>query len=138
MAPFLPVHTVNCVQTLKVSGSGEGSATGWGGVDDVGFVRKVVEGSISAADHTIDTSRIYFSGHSMGCMMTQRMMIEANDLITAAGCMAGYLSVPSQPVANNIPFIEVHGTADATVNFTHYSDEPAVADQTVGTVLSSP
>jgi len=97
-------------------------------VDDVSFIRQAIEDTIAAvADvHTIDRSRIYVSGHSMGCMMAQRLMLQANDLVTAVGCMAGYLdySAPAPGILpNNIPIIEIHGTEDDVVNYSSTAGE---------------
>jgi poly(3-hydroxybutyrate) depolymerase len=59
------------------------------GVDDVGFLRALV--ARLSSEFPIDPTRVYVSGWSNGCMMAQRLAVEASDLIAAVGCMAGYL-----------------------------------------------
>ena len=49
--------------------------------DDVGFLREVV--AQVAAAHPVDTTRIYVTGHSYGCMMAQRFLAEASDLVAS-------------------------------------------------------
>ena len=46
------------------------------------FLREMV-GQVAAV-HPVDANRIYFSGHSNGCMMAQRMLAQASDLVAAA------------------------------------------------------
>ena len=57
------------------------------GIDDVGFVLQMIE-QISA--RLINDSKIYASGHSNGCAMTQKLANEASHVF-AGGCMALYL-----------------------------------------------
>ena len=93
-------------------------------IDDVSFLRSVVEIEI-AADHTtnttktrpmIDESKVYISGHSNGCAMAQRMAVEHSNYFAAVGCHSFYLLVDFPSSYDAIPFIEVHGEADNTVN----------------------
>ena len=85
-------------------------------IDDVSFLRSLIELELSNQGNHIDESRVYISGHSNGCAMAQRMAVEASDLFAAVGCHSFYLlaDVPSSYEA--IPFIEVHGLADTTVS----------------------
>ena len=95
-------------------------------VDDVSFLR-VVTAQVLTSEPSIDPARIYFAGHSTGCMMAQRMAIEASDLVTAVACHSGTLMVaPSYPASNTIttpsdytpvPVMEIHGQLDRTVSF---------------------
>ena len=86
-------------------------------VDDVGFLREMV-GQVVAAHATVDTNRIYFSGHSNGCMMAQRMLAEASDLVAAVACFAGYLlaELSSTGYAPR-PMMTIHGAADQTTPY---------------------
>jgi len=86
--------------------------------DDVGFLRRMV-GKV-AVDHPIDTTRIYWMGHSNGCMQAQRMALEASDIVAAVGCHAGYLaqSLPVPASFSPTPVLEVQGQND---NFPTYS-----------------
>jgi poly(3-hydroxybutyrate) depolymerase len=82
----------------------------------VGFLREMV-GQVAAA-HPVNTNRIYFSGHSNGCMMAQRMLAEASNLVAAVACFAGYLlaELSSTGYAPR-PMMTIHGTADQTVPY---------------------
>jgi len=85
-------------------------------VDDVSFLREMVRQV--AVDHPVDTNRIYFSGHSNGCMMAQRMLAEASDLVAAVACFAGYLLAELSSGYAPRPVMTIQGTADPTVPYT--------------------
>ena len=59
--------------------------------DDVGFLREVV--AQVAAAHPVDTTRVYVTGHSSGCMMAQRVLAQASDLVAAVACFSGALAL---------------------------------------------
>ena len=59
------------------------------GLDDVGFITELIEHVSS--NFSVDSSRIYSSGHSNGCAMTHKLANEASEVFAAAGCMALYL-----------------------------------------------
>ena len=80
------------------------------GLDDVGFIRALIE-SIDAA-HDIDRSRIYVSGFSTGCMLAQRMAAEASDLIAGVACMSGFLLVDASSDYTAVPVAVFNGTDD--------------------------
>ena len=84
-------------------------------VDDEDFLRKVV-GQVVAA-HPVDTTRIYFTGHSNGAMMAQRMLAQASDMVAAAVGFAGQLMIELGSVYTPRPVMTIHGTADATVPY---------------------
>ena len=64
-------------------------------ISDVGFLRTLVTTTRSTYNTTIDPSRVYFAGHSNGCMMAQRMAVAASDLVAAVGCHSGWLMTGS-------------------------------------------
>tara|TARA_B100000530_G_scaffold336878_1_gene293211 strand:+ start:1790 stop:2785 length:996 start_codon:yes stop_codon:yes gene_type:complete len=80
------------------------------GIDDLNFLIGLVENIIDT--QPIDTDRIYVSGWSNGCGMTQMLAVEASELFTAAGCMSFYLIAPPSSDYSPIPFMEVHGLLD--------------------------
>ena len=94
-------------------------------VDDVGFLTALIENIIS--DQPIDENRVYMTGWSNGCMMTQRFAVETQGILAAAGCMAGYLmtDAPASYVSAT-PFMEVHGMMDTTVNYVDNSGTTVV------------
>ncbi|MDQ3036872.1 MAG: hypothetical protein M3Y87_31050 [Myxococcota bacterium] len=87
------------------------------GVDDVAYLTGLLDAAEAVVP--VDTSRVYFIGHSNGSFMSFRMACELADRVTAIGGLAGadFLGdddcVPSQPVS----VLHVHGTADATIAF---------------------
>jgi polyhydroxybutyrate depolymerase len=87
------------------------------GVDDVAYLTGLLDAAEAVVP--VDTSRVYFIGHSNGSFMSFRMACELADRVTAIGGLAGadFLAddtcVPSQPVS----VLHVHGTADATIAY---------------------
>ena len=81
--------------------------------DDVGFILQMLDTIMQ--NHSIDKSRVYVTGWSNGCGMTQRLAVQASEIFAAAGCMAMYrfAEVPSD--YSPIPFMEVHGLLDEIV-----------------------
>lgn len=86
------------------------------GLDDVGFLLEVIA-SIKGM-YSIDDSRIHMTGWSMGCMMTQFFAVETQGILASAGCMSGYLMTEAPSTYSiPIPFMEVHGVLDSTVQY---------------------
>ena len=54
--------------------------------DDVGFLLKLIDRVIE--ERNIDGNRIYLTGWSNGCYMSQEMASLASKIITAVACMA--------------------------------------------------
>jgi len=79
-------------------------------IDDVGFIRKLV--ARVSAQHNIDSARIYVTGLSNGCSMTQRLANEASDIIAAAACMSLHLLVPADPGYRPVSVMTLLGTRD--------------------------
>jgi len=84
-------------------------------VDDVGFIRAIVEDVKSLAN--IDPKRIYASGMSNGGILSQRLACEAVDVFAAIAPVSGTLNFspcsPSQPIS----VIEFHGTSDQNIPY---------------------
>lgn len=81
-----------------------------GEIDDIGFLRQVAATTIKEVQKdsiTIDMKRIYFGGHSNGCIMAQAMAALSSDLVAAVCCHAGMLlaSPPSSLVATPVQVI---------------------------------
>ena len=83
--------------------------------DDVGFILQIVDTIMQ--NHSIDKSRVYVTGWSNGCGMTQRMAVEASEVFAAAGCMAMYRFVEAPSNYSPIPFMEVHGLLDEIIQY---------------------
>ena len=85
------------------------------GVDDVGFLRTLVAHVVS--QHDLDADRVYVTGLSNGCAMTQRFAVEASDLVAAAACMSMVLLVDAPADYAPVPLMELHGTNDQVVPY---------------------
>ena len=80
------------------------------GIDDLSFLLGLVQNLIET--QPVDKDRIYVSGGSNGCGMTQMLAVEASELFAAAGCMSFYLIAPPSSNYTPIPFMEIHGLLD--------------------------
>jgi polyhydroxybutyrate depolymerase len=93
-----------------------GSKAATENVDDVGFVRAVLDDI--AARVRVDARRVYATGISNGAMMSSRLACDAADRIAAIAPVAGTLSesfecAPSRPV----PVVAFLGTRDPLVPY---------------------
>tara|TARA_B100001029_G_scaffold129106_1_gene108123 strand:+ start:2371 stop:3369 length:999 start_codon:yes stop_codon:yes gene_type:complete len=79
-------------------------------LDDLGFLLGLVDHLIET--QPIDQDRIYVSGWSNGCGMTQMLAVKASDLFAAVGCMSFYLITTPSENYSPVPFMEVHGLLD--------------------------
>jgi polyhydroxybutyrate depolymerase len=84
-------------------------------IDDVGFIRKLVEQVSEQYD--IDRNRVYVTGLSNGCSMAQRLANEASDIVAAVACMAQYLLVPPDTGYTPVSVMEIHGTKDWAADY---------------------
>lgn len=79
-------------------------------VDDVGYLSFLLD--LLEARFSIDSGRVFATGHSNGAIMAYRLACELSDRIVAIGVQAGSLGIdecaPSHPVA----LLHVHGLAD--------------------------
>jgi polyhydroxybutyrate depolymerase len=108
--------------SLHVWNSGYIKAASDMGTDDVGFLATLIENLEQT--YSIDTSRIYLTGHSNGGMMTDRMAAEHPELFAAVAPVSSSIGgkatpqsppytipTPSQPVT----VIRTHGLQDQNV-----------------------
>jgi len=81
-------------------------------VDDVAFVRAMVDTLRADPELGLDGERVVALGHSNGGMMAHRLGCDAADLVAGVGSYGSSVEiepcVPSQPVS----VMAVHGTAD--------------------------
>ena len=80
------------------------------GVDDVGFVRRVIDAV--GAEWSIDPARVFATGHSNGAILAYRLACELSDRIVAIGVQAGSLGVDDCRPARPVSVFHLHGTAD--------------------------
>jgi len=88
------------------------------GIDDVGFVDKLV--SSIRSEYKVNAKKIYLCGFSNGSFLTQRIAFERNTQFAAMGTLGGTMNLslfntgnPNRP----IPMMYVFGTADPFVPF---------------------
>ncbi len=88
------------------------------GVDDVGFIRTLIDGL--SATLNIDAKRVYVGGFSNGAVMSHRLGCELSDKIAAIASVSGPMGegiVSHCPPKHSISVIAFHGTADPTAPF---------------------
>lgn len=85
------------------------------GVDDVGFVRSLLDSVASI--YPIDASRVYATGISNGAMMSYRLAVELSDRVAAIGPVAGSMMVNGPPPSRPVPVVHFHGRMDLYAPF---------------------
>ena len=90
---------------------------GWccGDEDDVGFILELIDKIIH--DRNADIDRVYVTGWSNGCYMSNELASVASHRIAAVACMAGYTDEPLVTNYSAIPVMEIHGLADQIVPY---------------------
>ncbi|UJR86840.1 alpha/beta hydrolase family esterase [Sandaracinus amylolyticus] len=88
------------------------------GVDDVAYLTSLLDEAETVVP--VDTSRVYFIGHSNGSYMSFRMACELSDRVAAIGGLAGadFLNDTDCEPEHPVSVLHVHGDADETVSFT--------------------
>lgn len=85
-------------------------------VDDVGFMRAMIA-KIKVDFPQVDPRRVYATGISNGCALSQRLAAQANDVFAAAACSSLYLLTGETSLARPITVTEIHGLQDSTVSY---------------------
>lgn len=87
------------------------------GINDVGFISALID--TMDANYSIDLSRVFSTGMSMGGFMSYRLACELDTRIAAIASVTGLLVTspcqPSRPVA----ILQMHGTADQVVPYAY-------------------
>jgi polyhydroxybutyrate depolymerase len=88
-------------------------------VNDADFLLTLID-SI-CLNYSINQSRIYSCGFSMGGFMTERLACEKTNRFSAIASVAGTIGngLPGCNPLNKIPVLHFHGTADQTVAYTN-------------------
>jgi polyhydroxybutyrate depolymerase len=86
-------------------------------VDDIGFFGAILDTLID--NYSINQSKVYSCGFSMGGFMTNRLGCEMNDRIAAIASVAGTIGsgLTCNP-GRAVPACHFHGTLDSTVYYT--------------------
>ncbi len=88
------------------------------GINDIGFINALIDTAIGT--YSINQSKIYLCGFSMGGFMTERMALQSNTRIAAFGSMSGTIGsgITTYNPGRHVPIAHFHGTADSTVFYT--------------------
>ncbi len=102
---------------IKIDIPGFGLIPVNGNVDDVGFIEAMIDSTV--ADYSINLSRVYACGASMGGFMTQRLACEAADRFAAVASVMGTyaLALPPCNPGKMMPMAHFHGTNDEVVSW---------------------
>jgi polyhydroxybutyrate depolymerase len=107
---------------LHVWNSGYIKAASDMGTDDVSFIMDLV--AYLKTTYSIDTARVYITGHSNGAMMTDRIAAEHPELFAAAAPVSSSVGGKATPNSQNytiptpsqpISIVRVHGLQDDNV-----------------------
>lgn len=82
-------------------------------VDDVGYVRKVIQRV--GSEYWIDTQRVYATGMSNGAMLSHRLACEASDVIHGVAAVSGTIQVSRCAPSQRVPVLMMQGTDDPRV-----------------------
>ena len=99
-------------------------------INDVNFIRFLI--SHSQEEFPIDSNRVYLTGWSNGCAMSQALANEASDVITAVACVAMYFIGDESPNYSPIPVMEVHGFFDEIAHYSNLMATGIVFDYVLG------
>ncbi len=86
--------------------------------NDIGFLSMLVD--TMKVKYDIDLSKVYFTGFSMGGIMSYHMLCALPNRIAAIASVSGPMSDPDISGCNpgrSVPIMHMHGTADGTVPY---------------------
>ena len=87
------------------------------GIDDIGFILSLVTYQLDI--FPIDSNRVYLTGWSNGCAMSQVLANEASDIFAAVACMSMYFIGDKTSSYSPIPVMEIHGFFDPVAIYSH-------------------
>ena len=92
-----------------------GSYAGATGVDDLGFIRALLDRL--TADPRIDRTRIFATGVSAGALMAYRLACDLSSRIAAIASVSGVMVAENCQPNRPVSILEMHGTADALIPY---------------------
>lgn len=131
---------------MTSSWNGDGMCCGpqamdsYGEIDDVTYLKTVIDTTVALFPATsgalsINPRQIYMSGHSMGCMLSQRFLSVHSNYLAAMSCTAHTLGVNAVTAAASMqatPVIIVAGAADTDILLVGRSGTPASSTSPLG------
>lgn len=115
---FIVVYPQGTVATIPIGTGNHWNAGFNTGVDDIGFIDKVIDRLWNEFD--IDLSRVYATGMSNGGFMAYTLACELSHRIAAVASVTGSMTVLQQTSCNPgyaVPVLQFHGTADPVVDY---------------------
>jgi polyhydroxybutyrate depolymerase len=85
------------------------------GIDDIGFLKKVIEDA--ASRFGVDGSRVYLTGMSNGSILSETFAAKNPGLVRAVAGVSGTMDTASTSVQGKVPALIIHGTADTMVPY---------------------
>jgi polyhydroxybutyrate depolymerase len=82
-------------------------------VDDVGFIRQLIDRLVGS--EKVDPTRVFVTGISSGGEMAHRLACELADRVRAVASVSGDLGIATCNPARPLSVLEIHGTADPFV-----------------------
>jgi polyhydroxybutyrate depolymerase len=93
------------------------SAAGELGLNDTGLILEIVDRVVT--NHSVDENRIYLTGWSNGCALSQKLANEHSDVFAAVACMSYYLLDDPESDYSSIPVMEIHGLVDQIILYSN-------------------
>ena len=87
------------------------------GLNDTGLILEIVDRVV--ANHSVDESRVYLTGWSNGCSLSQKLANDHSDVFAAVACMSYYLLEDPNPDYSPIPIMEIHGLEDQIILYSN-------------------
>jgi len=129
---FIVVYPQGTVATIPIGTGNHWNAGFASGVDDVGFVDKIIDRLWSEYD--IDLSRVYATGMSNGGFMAYTLACELSERIAAIASVTGNITIAQLASCTGEyipPVMQFHGTEDPVVSYQgsdFYPSVPALMD----------
>ena len=86
-------------------------------LNDTGFILEIVNKVVT--NHSVDENRIYLTGWSNGCALSQKLANEHSDTFAAIACMSYYLLDDPDADYSPIPIMEIHGLLDQIILYSN-------------------
>ena len=81
-----------------------------GKINDVGYISNLID---DVSDrYSIDSKRVYLTGHSNGSQMAQRLACQLSNRITAVAVVAGHLALDTCNPDSPVSLLQIYGTED--------------------------
>jgi polyhydroxybutyrate depolymerase len=104
------------------------------GVDDIGFLKQVIEDA--ASRFGVDGAGVYITGMSNGSIMAETFAAQNPGLVRAVAGVSGSMDTSRIRVQGKVPVLIIHGTADANVPYDGGVGDSSLTRTTFASVAS--